>query len=80
MTTLNESTARAELFPLIKSVNDDGGVVTITSQAGNAVLLSADEYAALEETAHLLRSPVNAERLLRSMRSDRRVEQPLVEE
>jgi len=50
MTTITASQARSTLFPLIEAVNQDGGIVTITSKAGNAVLMSADEYAALEET------------------------------
>jgi len=31
---------------------------------GNAVLMSAEEYAAWQETAYLFRSPANARRLL----------------
>jgi antitoxin YefM len=42
-------------------------VVEITSKRGDAVLISRDEYDALEETAHLLRSPKNARRLLDSL-------------
>jgi antitoxin YefM len=38
--------------------------IEITSTRGNAVLMSADEYAAWQETAHLFRSPANARRLL----------------
>lgn len=52
------------LFPLIEQVNDDRTVVEIVSRRGNAVLMSADDYAALEETAYLLRSPENVRRLL----------------
>ena len=51
------SQARKELFPLIEKVNADRVAVEITSRRGNAVLLSAEEYAALEETASLLRVP-----------------------
>jgi len=47
--TLTASQARSTLLPLIEAVNQDGGIVTITSKAGNAVLMSADQYAALEE-------------------------------
>lgn len=67
MASITASEARRNLFPLIGSVNDDGGVVTITSKAGNAVIMSEAEYESLEETAHLLRSPANAERLLKSL-------------
>jgi antitoxin YefM len=61
------SEARKQLFPLIEKVNNDRVVVEITSRRGNAVLVSADEYAALEETAYLLRVPANAKRLLESL-------------
>jgi hypothetical protein len=42
----------------------DRFAVEITSRGGNAVLISAEELAALEETAYLLRVPANAKRLL----------------
>lgn len=41
--------------------------IEITSRRGNAVLMSRADYDALEETAHLLRSPANARRLLESL-------------
>jgi antitoxin YefM len=54
----------AEALLLIEQVNDDRTVVEIVSRRGSAVLMSADDYAALEETAYLLRSPENVRRLL----------------
>ena len=62
--SITASEARRNLFPLIEQVNDDRTVVEIVSRRGNAVLMSADDYAALAETAYLLRSPENARRLL----------------
>ena len=62
--SITASEARRNLFPLIEQVNDDLTVVEIISRRGNAVLMSADDYAALAETAYLLRSPENARRLL----------------
>lgn len=62
--SITASEARRNLFPLIEEVNDDRTVVEIVSRRGNAVLMSAEEYAALAETAYLLRSPENARRLL----------------
>jgi len=59
--------ARKNLFPLIEQVNDDRTPVEITSRRGDAVLMSRADYDALEETAHLLRSPANARRLLESL-------------
>jgi len=62
--SITASEARRMLFPLIEQVNDDRTVVEIVSRRGNAVLMSADDYAALKETAYLLRSPENVRRLL----------------
>ena len=65
--SITASEARRNLFPLIEQVNDDRTPVEITSRRGDAVLLSRADYDALEETAHLLRSPANARRLLESL-------------
>ena len=61
------SEARKNLFPLIQQVNDDRTPIEITSRRGDAVLLSRADYDALEETAHLLRVPANAKRLIESL-------------
>ncbi len=61
---MTASEARKKLFPLIEQVNEDRTPVEIISKRGNAVLLSADDYAAWVETAYLFRSPANARRLL----------------
>ena len=58
--SVTASEARKQLFPLIEKVNNDRVAVMITSRRGNAVLISAEEFAALEETAYLLRGPANA--------------------
>ncbi|GAA0194291.1 type II toxin-antitoxin system Phd/YefM family antitoxin [Glutamicibacter creatinolyticus] len=62
--SISASEARKTLFPLIERVNEDRDAVEIVSRKGNAVLMSADEYAAWQETAYLFRSPANARRLL----------------
>lgn len=61
------SEARKNLFSLIEQVNADRTAVEITSRRGDAVLISRTEFDALQETAHLLRSPKNARRLLESL-------------
>ena len=58
--SITASEARKALFPLIKKVNE------IVSKHGNAVLVSAEDYAALREGSYLLRSPANARRLLKA--------------
>ncbi|MFI6901029.1 type II toxin-antitoxin system Phd/YefM family antitoxin [Nonomuraea sp. NPDC050394] len=64
--SITASEARRRLFPLIEEVNNDRTAVEIVSKGGNAYLVSAEEYEALQETAHLLRSPANARRLIKS--------------
>lgn len=62
--SISASEARRTLFPLIERVNADRDAVEIVSRKGNAVIMSADEFAAWQETAYLFRSPANARRLL----------------
>jgi len=60
--------ARANLSTLLDSVTDDQEVVIIQRRgAADVALIAADELQSLLETAHLLRSPVNAERLLAAL-------------
>jgi antitoxin YefM len=64
---ITASEARRNLFPLIQQVNDDRQPIEITSKRGDAVLMSRADYDALNETAQLLRTPANAERLLEAL-------------
>jgi antitoxin YefM len=60
--------ARANLARLWDRVVDDRETVIITRRGKPEVaLIAADELASLEETAHLLRSPRNAARLLTAL-------------
>jgi antitoxin YefM len=68
MQTINYTSLRAHLAETMDQVNEDRAPVMITRQKGEPVIMmSLAEYNALEETAYLLRSPVNAERLIRSI-------------
>jgi antitoxin YefM len=60
--------ARAELARLLDRVTEDRETVIIRRRnAGAVALIAADELESLSETAHLLRSPANAERLLAAL-------------
>jgi antitoxin YefM len=64
--------ARANLAKLCEQVAADRDIVRITRRGGNdVVLISADELLGLLETAHLLRSPKNAARLLSAIKKAR---------
>ena len=60
--------ARANLAALCDAVTTNREVVIIHRRgAGDVALIAADELSGLLETAHLLRSPKNAERLLTAL-------------
>jgi antitoxin YefM len=62
------SQARAELASLMSRVTDNREIVVVKRRDHPAVaMIAADELASLMETAHLLRSPANAERLLAAL-------------
>lgn len=68
MTTISYSEARKKLAETMEKVCDNHAPVIITRQnARSVVMMSLDDYEALEETAYLLRSPRNARRLLESI-------------
>src|SRR5215471_11298152 len=68
MKSITYTAARENLASTINRVCEDNAAVVITRNRDQAVvMLSLAEYESLEETAHLLRSPENAKRLLRSM-------------
>lgn len=60
--------ARANLARLCQRAAEDRETVIITRRgAPNVALIAADELAGVMETAHLLRSPRNAARLLAAL-------------
>ncbi|WP_094554628.1 type II toxin-antitoxin system Phd/YefM family antitoxin [Synechococcus sp. 1G10] len=62
------SAAREQLKSLMDRVVQDWDVVLVRRRKGGDVaLVAADELEGLLETAHLLRSPRNAERLLSAL-------------
>jgi len=72
MNAITYTAARADLASAMDRVCDDHEPVIITRESEQAVvMLSLDDYNApaetLAETAHLLRSPNNARRLLDSI-------------
>jgi len=54
MTTLNSTEARSNLYGLITQVNESHEPVTITGKKGNAILISEDDWNAINETLTLL--------------------------
>ncbi len=68
MDTITYSEARSKLAQTMEKVCDDHAPLIITrKKARSVVMISLDDYEALEETAYLLRSPKNVRRLLESI-------------
>ena len=66
---------RDELASVLDRVTDDNEVIVVKRRGRKDVaLIPADELSGLLETAHLLRSPRNAQRLLRALRDAERGE------
>ncbi len=65
MDAITYSAARANLASTMDRVCDDHEALIITRNGDQSVvMLSLEDYQALEETAYLLRSPANIKRLL----------------
>lgn len=69
MESISLSAARADLKSVMDRVVADRVPVAITRRRGEGVVMvSASEWASIQETLYLLRSPKNAERLLEAVR------------
>ena len=68
MKALTYTSARSNLAKTMKEVCDDHDPVIITRKKNDAVvMMSLEDYEALNETAYLLQSPKNTRRLLESI-------------
>jgi antitoxin YefM len=68
MNAVTYSQARSNLANTMDKVCDDHSPIIITRKSQRSVvMISLEDYQALEETAYLLRSPKNARRLLESI-------------
>ena len=68
MDTITYSEARSKLADTMEKVCDNHAPMIITRKnSRSVVMISLEDYQALEETAYLLRSPKNARRLLESI-------------
>lgn len=72
------SNARNNLASLLEQVTDEQEIVIINRRGREDVaLVSAAELSSLIETAHLLRSPKNAQRLLKALhRAQAKMQKP----
>lgn len=57
MSTINITNARKDLYKLVENVNAYSDPTLIVGKNGNAVLISEDDYRALQETIYLNNIP-----------------------
>lgn len=70
MNAITYTAARENLASTIDRVCNDRAPVIITrKRSQSVVMISLEDYEALEETAYLLRSPANAKRLVSALES-----------
>lgn len=84
MDTMSYTTFRNQLASTLDKVNDDHKPIIITRQNGKpAVVISLEDFQAYEETAYLMASPKNAERLnaaIAQVESGKTINKGLIEE
>ena len=83
MDAISYTAARADLARTMDRVCEDHAPVIITrKRETSVVMISLEDYQAMEETAYLLRAPANARRLLEAiaeLESNNGTEHELVE-
>lgn len=68
MKAMTYTAARQNLAKTMESVCQDHAPVIVTRKKNDSVvIMSLEDYQALEETAYLLRSPKNARRLIEAI-------------
>lgn len=68
MESISYTAARSNLAKTMEQVCDNHAPIAITRKGeGAVVMMSMEDYQALEETSYLLRSPKNTRRLIESI-------------
>ena len=83
MDAISYTAVRANLSKTMEQVcNDHAPIIITRKRESPVVMLSLEDYQAMEETTYLLRSPANARNLLESiaaLESGKGVERELIE-
>ncbi len=68
MTVLTASAARAKLYKLLDQASEQHEPIQITGKRSNAVLISEEDWRAIQETIYLLAIPGMRESIRQGMR------------
>jgi len=69
MTTLKASKARVLFYKLLDQTADSHQPIQITGKRHNAVLISAEDWSAIQETLHLLSIPGMRESIRKGLKT-----------
>jgi prevent-host-death family protein len=67
MATVSATAFRQDIFGLLSETIRDSRPLTVTTKEGNAVVLSEDDYNALQETLYLVSMPGMREKIREGM-------------
>ena len=67
MTSISATQARKDLYNLVSLIQDSHEPVQITSKRGNGILLSEEDWLAIQETLHLHSIPGMTESIIKGM-------------
>jgi len=67
MTTMSATEARKQLYKLLDDISQSHQPVQITGKRGNAVLVSEDDWRAVQETLYLVSIPGMRESILEGL-------------
>ena len=67
MTTISVTDARSRLYKLMDQAREDSEPILITGKRGNVVLVSEDDWRAIQETLYLVSIPGMRESILEGM-------------
>ena len=68
MRTVNSTLARNNIYELIDKTNETSEPIIITGKRGNAVLVSEDDWRAIQETLFLVSIPNMRESIIAGMK------------
>ena len=69
MTTITATNARKELYKLINQVQESHEPICITSKNGSSILISEEDFAAIQETLHLQSIPGMTQSIIEGMKT-----------
>ena len=67
MTTISVTDARSKLYKLVDQAREENEPILITGKRGNVVLVSEDDWRAIQETLYLISIPGMRESIRKGM-------------